>query len=252
MKKIFITLSVCFAIIFSAAAQNFIDKGEIEFEVKTNVKKTLGNSSWAEMLKDQMPTFRTGYYRFTFADNKSVYKWHHWDEKDKMPEWFRKSDEDNIWYLDHTANRYSMQKNGFGTIFNIEDSIRNIQWKLSNESRVIAGFNCRKATGVIMDSVYVFAFFTEEIMISGGPCSINGLPGMILGLTIPRLYTSFIATKINVNGINEAAIKPVSVKKPYTYSGLRSVLLQRMSEEGGGDDPDQNQWKNQFVWGVML
>ena len=34
----------------------------------------MGNSSWAEMLKDQMPTFKTAYYNFTFADNKSLYK----------------------------------------------------------------------------------------------------------------------------------------------------------------------------------
>jgi GLPGLI family protein len=36
-----------------------------------------------------------------------------------------------------------------------------------------------------MEDVYVFAFYTDDITtISGGPCSINGLPGMILGLTI--------------------------------------------------------------------
>src|SRR5688572_5179859 len=98
-----------------------------------------------------------------------------------------------------------MQKNVYGSNFNVEDSIPAIQWKLSNENRMIAGFNCRKATGIIMDSVYVFAFFTEEIMIPGGPCSISGLPGMILGLTIPRLYTSYIATKIMVNDVDVAS-----------------------------------------------
>ncbi len=233
-------------------AQNFISKATIEFEVKTNIRKTMGNSSFSEMMKDQMPTFRTGYFHFTFADNKSVFKFHHWNEKEKMPDWFRKSEEDNSWYFDHTSGKYNMQKNIFGSNFNVEDSIQNIEWKLSNENRMIAGFNCRKAVGKIMDSVYVFAFFTEEIMISGGPASINGLPGMVLGLTIPRLYTSWIATKIMVNDVNVSAIKPVTVKKYFTYQSLEKELIGRSKEWARSDNEDSKQWVNQFKWNALL
>ena len=252
MKKIFFIATIGLLFASGSQAQTFLDKAEIEFEVKTNIKKTMGNSTWAEMLKDQMPTFRTGYYKFTFANNKSVYKWDHWDEKEKMPEWFRKSEEENVWYFDHNTGKYNMQKNVVGSNFNVEDSMKNIKWKLSNESRVIAGFNCRKATGVIMDSVYVFAFFTEEIMIPGGPCAISGLPGMVLGLTIPRLYTSFIATKINVTSVNESVIKPVTAKKYYTYNTLKTTLVERSKDWSSDDDPDSQQWKNQFIWGALL
>jgi GLPGLI family protein len=45
-----------------------------------------------------------------------------------------------------------------GTNFVVEDSIPNIQWKITNEHREIAGYNCRKAVGKIYDDVYVFAF----------------------------------------------------------------------------------------------
>ena len=79
----------------------------------------------------------------------------------------------------------------------------------------IAGFNCRKAVGKIFDSVYIFVFYAEEIPISGGPCAIRGLPGMIMGMTIPRLYTSWIATKVNVVSVNENVIKPSAAKKMY-------------------------------------
>ena len=233
-------------------AQNFISKANIEFEVKTNIKKTIGSSSWAEMLKDQMPNFRTGYYNFTFADNKSIYKFNHWSEKEKMPEWFRKSEEDNSWYFDHTAGKYNMQKNVFGSNFIVNDSIQHIEWKLSNENRMIAGFNCRKAIGKIMDSVYVFAFFSEEIMISGGPCSISGLPGMVLGLTIPRLYTSWIATKVMLDNVNTGLIKQVTAKSYYSYSKLTTTLLERSKDWGDSDDPDDQLWKNQFKWNALL
>src|SRR5688572_29714644 len=146
------------ALICSAAtlnAQNFISSAVVEYEVKVNIKKTMGNSSWAEMLKDNITGFKTGYFNYTFADNKSVYKFNRWDGS-KMPEFLRKSDEENVYYFDHNAGRYNVQKNVFGSNFNVEDSIQKIKWRLTNENRIIAGFNCRKAVGIILDSVYVF------------------------------------------------------------------------------------------------
>ncbi len=235
-----------------AVAQTFISKAVIEFEVKVNVKKTLGNNSWAEMMKDNMPDFKTGYYHYTFANNKSVYRFDRWENL-KMPEFMRKSDEENLWYFDHNTGRYNMQKNVWGTNFHVDDSIQPVKWRLTNENRIIAGFNCRKAVGIIMDSVYVFAFYTDEIMIPGGPCSINGLPGMILGLTIPRMYVSYIATKIMINDVAVNNIKPVTAKKYLTYKTLQTTLQERAKEWGSNDDdPENKKWMDQFFWNTLL
>lgn len=249
--KIFYT-SLFFLIAVAGNSQQFIDKAVIEYEVKTNVKKTMGNSSWAEMLKDQLPQFKTAMFTLTFADNKSVYKFSRWPDGPKVPEFLRRSDEENIWYFDFASNRYNMQKDVFGSKFNVNDTIPVIDWKLTNENREIAGFNCRKAIGKIMDSVYIFAFYTDEITIPAGPCSINGLPGAILGLTIPRMYTSYIATKVTL-GANEAAIKPVDVKKPFTHASLKATIKDRIKEwVPDEDDEDSKMWMNQFMWGVFL
>ena len=232
-------------------AQIFINKAVVEYEVKVNIKKTIGNSSWAEMLKENMPQFKTGYYKYIFADNRSVYKFDHWDDK-KVPEWMRKSDEENAWYFDHNTGKFNMQKNVYGSNFNVEDSIPTIEWRLTNENRVIAGFNCHKAVGKIMDSVYVFAFYTDEITIPGGPCSINGLPGMILGLTIPRMYASWIATKVMLNDVNVNEIKPVTAKKYYTVSTLKKTIGERTKEWVNEDDPDSQRWIEQLFWSTLL
>ncbi len=247
----FVTLLFfCFAL---CNAQQFIDKAVIEYEVKTNVKKTMGNNSWAEMLKDQMPQFKTGYFTFTFADNKSIFKFDRWDDKGKVPEFLRRNDEENIWYFDYSNNKFNMQKMVYGSTFNVEDSIPQIDWKITNENREIAGFNCRKAVGKIMDSVYVFAFYTDEITIPGGPCSVSGLPGMILGLTIPRMYTSYIATKVMVQGVDGAAIKPVTSKKNFTYATLKTTIKDRIKEwVSEDDDEDSKMWANQFLWNIYL
>jgi GLPGLI family protein len=70
----------------------------------------------------------------------------------------KEADEEDAWYFDFTTNKMNMQKQIVGTNFVVEDSIPNIQWKLTNEHREIAGYNCRKAVGKIYDDVYVFAF----------------------------------------------------------------------------------------------
>lgn len=233
-------------------AQQFVDKGMIEYEVKTSIKKTMGTGMWAEMMKENMPDFKTGYYRLNFSNNKSVYKFHHWEESMKMPEFLRKSDEENIWFVDHGSNRIMMQKNVFGSNFYVDDSLLKIEWHLSNENRIIAGYNCRKAVGKIMDSVYVFAFYSDEITIPGGPCSISGLPGTILGLTIPRMYTSWIATKIEIEKADEAAIVPVKSKKFFTTKGLQANLKERTKEWFRDDDPDSKKWIEQFYWNTSL
>ena len=134
----------------------------------------------------------------------------------------------------------------------LEDSIAKIDWRLTNESRVIAGFNCRKAIGKIMDSVYVFAFYTDEILIPGGPCTINGLPGMILGVTIPRMYISFIATKLTISNVIEDEIKPVTAKKFSSKAALKTLITERSKEWSSDDDEDSKAWRNQFVWKALL
>jgi GLPGLI family protein len=252
--KIYFT-AIAFFLAVNLPAQQFISKAVIEYEVKANIKKTMGSGTFEEMIKENLPQFKTGYYTFTFADNKSIYKFDHWDPGPKYPEWLRRSDEENVWYYDFNSGKFNMQKNVWGSNFNVEDSIKPLQWKLvPNENRVIAGFNCRKAVAKMFDSVYVFAFYTDEILIPGGPCSINGLPGMILGVTIPRLYTSWIATKVMLNGVNESAIKPVAVKKNYSMLTLKNTVEDRTKDwySDGNDADEVKQQKHRFIWGVML
>jgi GLPGLI family protein len=253
MKKI-LFIATLIIVNCKVHAQQFINKAVIEYEVTTNIKKTMWSGSWAEMLKENMSDFKTAYYNYTFADNKSIYKFNRWSDKTKIPKWYKESDEENVWYFDFNTNKVNVQKQIQGTNFIIADSIPFIKWKLTNENREIAGFNCRKAIGKIMDSVYVFAFYTNDITISGGPCSISGLPGMILGLSIPRLYTSYIATKVSVNNVNVADIKPTTSKKCYSYVGLKTIIADKTKEWfTWGDDKEENlRLKNLFLWNAFL
>ena len=237
-------------------AQQFITKAVIEYEVKSNVKKTMPNFFMNDELKDQIPTFKTGYYNFSFAHDESIFKFDHWsDETKKVPNFLKSDEELNIWYTNYDANKIIMQKAIWGSQLIVQDSIKKLEWRISNENRIIAGFNCRKAVAIMFDSVYIFAFYTDEIMISGGPCSINGLPGMILGVTIPRLYTSWIATKVMITGVDEKNIKQINTKKPITMQDLKSTIIDH-TKDWYSDDQTINkeikQHKARMLWQTLL
>jgi GLPGLI family protein len=227
----------------SASAQQFVNSGVIEFEVRRNNHKTFGDGIWAEMAKDKFPQFSTSYYLFTFADNKAVYKYSRKDEKNKMP--WGNDGEDNIWFSDYSANTYTDSKFVFDNTYLLHDTLIKIDWRLSpNETRDIAGFNCRKATGVIFDSVYVFAFYTDEITISGGPMGISGLPGMILGITIPRMFTSWVATKLSLSGYDPKSIAAPTKGKKRVASELKDNVKKATSDWGT--------WGQQQIWSIFL
>ena len=238
----------------TANAQQFINKAEIEFEVNTNLKKTMSNDSWDEKMKENLSELKTSFWTYSFAENKSIYKFDRWSPKTRIPKYEKDQDEENIWFYDFTSKIKNIQKQVASTNFVISDSINNIEWKLTNENREIAGYNCRKAVGKIFDDVYVFAFYTNDITISGGPCSINGLPGMILGVTIPRLYTSFIATKVNMTVANIDEIKPISAKKTYNSNELKTTLTDVTKDwfSWGEDKEENKRRKNMFFWNAFL
>ena len=225
-------------------AQQFINSGMIEFEVRTNNHKVFGDGIWAEMFKDKMPQFSTSWYQFTFNNNKAVYKFDRLDEKTKLP-WGSNNAEDNIWYSDYNEGTFTDQKFVFDNTYLLSDTLMKIDWKLvPNETREIAGFNCRKAVGIIFDSVYVFAFYTDEIVVNGGPMGIHGLPGMIMGITIPRMFTSWIATKLQVNGVNTNIIAAPSKGKKKKATELQETVLKVTKDWGT--------WGQQSVWNLFL
>lgn len=225
-------------------AQQFISSGTIEFEMRMNNHKSMGEGVWADMFRDKIPQFSTYWYSYTFDNNKSLYKFDRQDEKTKVP-FFNNNIDEDVWYSDFETSTSIKRKFVFDDHYLLTDSMTQINWKLvPNETREIAGFNCRKAVGILFDSVYVFAFYTDDILIPGGPMGLHGLPGMILGITIPRMYSSWIATKVDIVNVNKAAITPPLKGKKKKGSELIETVKKATSDWGS--------WGQQAVWNIFL
>ncbi len=179
-----------------------------------------------------LPEYDVSYRELLFAWDRSVYQP---GRKGLTPS--RYLNENEV-YVDLETKKVVSKRRQLDDYYLLADSVHAIKWKFENETRKIAGWNCRKAVGRIYDSVYVVAFYCPEIIPQGGPELVSGLPGMILGLAIPRLYTTWFATRIEIASIDESKIVPPTVRKgkQYTKMELAEVLLKKYKEAGWRKD----------------
>ena len=92
------TLFFIAALIFTTTskAQQFVNKAVIEYEVNTNLKKTMSNDSWDEMMKENLSDLKISYFTYTFADNKSIYKFDRWSPKTRIPKYQKDAEEEKV------------------------------------------------------------------------------------------------------------------------------------------------------------
>jgi GLPGLI family protein len=129
----------------------------------------------------------------------------------------------NTIYTDLAVNKRVMQKEILDKQFLVTDSTSKIKWRITGGSQDIAGYTCREAHGLIQDSIYVVAFYTDKIWVSGGPESFSGLPGMILKVVIPHEHITWTATKVTTN-LPLTAIEPPKKGKLMTSKELVAML----------------------------
>jgi len=225
-------------------AQNahFTHSGVIEYEKTVNmfamIKKEINpdNESFLEpayeAYKKSQPQFKKLKSTLSFTDNKTAFIPAEPDESRTFFSDNAMVSQNNVIVTDLETNTFIDQKKVFEETFLVKDSTRKIVWKLTDETRDIAGFTCRRANAIILDSVYVVAFYTERIPVSGGPESFTGLPGMILGIALPHENITWFATKVTESVVDSKVLTPPKKGKPVDNKGLRKTLDGVMKDWG--------------------
>lgn len=227
----------------NASSQNalFLNQGTITFEKTTNVLAILKESVtqdnvWGEKMveayeKSNNPSSVSSDFTLAFNEGKTLFSPLEGAGSRQIPMSFAFSAAtDNIVYTDLDSAKSITFKNVFDDSFLVRDSLRKIQWKITDETRTIAGFQCRRANALVMDSIYVVAFYTDMIPTSGGPESFEGLPGMILGLALPHKHMSWFATKVSVSpAVDPNSLVPPEGKRK-TETVTRKELFEKMNK----------------------
>ncbi len=235
IKSAIYIIIACLFFTTSLKSQNaiFLSQGRIEFERKVNLYAQVDDEdddTWKDLMKKMMPKFKTTYFDLEFNGNKTLFKPGR-ENSDNNKLWQQPA-EDNTVYTNLTDSVTVTQKNVFEQTFLLHDSTRKIKWKITDETRNIAGFTCRRANALIMDSIYVVAYYTDQIITTGGPESFNGLPGMILGLALPHEHITWFATKVYTDNISETQLVPPTKGKKTTSSALLITLQDLMKDWG--------------------
>lgn len=203
----------------------FIPNGRIIFEKKINVQRSLTESNIPEEALERMQKYNVSAWELNFNQTSSLYKSRKKESEALGPLFiFSWSGNANELYTNYSRSARTIKRNLFGEDYLLQDTIPTVEWKIVHDVRNIAGYECRKAIGRINDTVYVVAFYTDEILLKGGPEGFTGLPGMILGLAIPRYNTTWFATKVEAFISTDADIKEPKAKKGNTDKEFKKIV----------------------------
>jgi len=172
------------------------------------------------------------------------------------------------YYKNVKEKTYTVDKEFMGKEFLVKDSLPVLTWKLEEETRVIGGYNCFKATAVrpvsqsdfrnyrpkkqeeakdgevkkddkekktnFMDDfdmpkeITVTAWYTPEIPVNQGPESYWGLPGLILEVNDGK--TTILCSKVVLNATEKADIKPATNGKVISQKEYDETVVKKMEE----------------------
>jgi GLPGLI family protein len=242
IKILIILLSFCLPMWADAQV---VLAGKIEYQRKMNIHRQFDdmggeNNSYMEAFMAKLPKFDTRVFTLHFNAKQSKYAPVKQEETPMMSMMGGLPGTETQVWNDYNSQKTIASKKVYEQTFLIDDSIRKCTWKILEEVRTIAGFSCRKAITTINDSVVVVAFYTDKIPVSGGPEMFAGLPGMIMEIAVPRLYTTWIAQGVTLQNVTEAELAVPEKGKKTTIVDMEKTI--RSSTKNWGKFADKSIW----------
>jgi GLPGLI family protein len=249
MKKIL--LLACLSSGLFASAQ--MKEGKVVYERTTQMRIRMQNPEVANMI----PQSRKDNFELLFSNNQSLWQYlPNADGNDGTVAGngmvFRMGGNNDITYTNLNTRKRVEQREMFDREYLVEDSVRSLSWKLSDETKTILGHVARKATaeriGVrsqmtmengemkrqeMPDTSVVTAWFATDIPVAVGPLEYQGqLPGAILELNLNNGRVVFQAVEISPK-VSTSSIKEPKKGKRVTqeeYTKERDKLMQEMQK----------------------
>jgi GLPGLI family protein len=226
MKYRLIVATICLFFTLQVSCQ--VINGLVSYSVMVGEDELFSQLD-KKMRDDYINDLESEKYALEFDDMKSVFYYEGGlsiDGKPKSPKiYFREKD-----------SLYSLRPENdvdFGDIIIVED--RNTKWDLLNESKLIDGYLCFKATSTLVRNngeagIFKFpiiAWYAPSIPAPYGPLGYGNLPGLILELQERNILYGVTNIKLNnkIDMKNSKLIKP-TVGKRITTEELSSKIAE--------------------------
>ena len=224
-----------------AAAQQ--TSGIITYERKLSLdKKNFENSNlpvgFTDMLKEQKSQ-KVLYFSpdATLYENGKEQAAEEYSEGNVNVQFKNQEAEEKV-FTDIKNNRKTEQKDLMGKQFLIESKLlSSSQWKMTGRQKKILNMPCMEAVMIKNDKAIdgveqpeITAWYTSSIPVSSGPMGMNGLPGMIMELSIGDnlLFTAVKVDPLDAKKLNH--IQAPTKGKKITSEAYHAVAKKKMEE----------------------
>jgi GLPGLI family protein len=218
----------------------------------------------SEEIAAQMPKSRTDVYELLFGNNQSL--WQSLPTTNEEQNTFSNAggnvvvrqqfSNEVVHYNFTTGKRVDLRELGDKN-FLVDDSVRKLPWKITDETKTILGYTARKATAArigtrpmvtmengemkrteVSDTSAIVAWFTTDIPVPAGPEVAGQLPGLILELDINKgriVYKAVeISPKVKLDAIKEPKGGKHVTQAEYTAEQTKMFENMRRNMPGGG------------------
>lgn len=236
--KLFFLFSLLICGSFSA---QYISSGKITYERRTNLEKRFTDQRMRRMINDANK-IKNEAFTLTFCDSISVFKPVPVETSDDMTSWMTTK---NSYLQNLNSNRQISLLSLFGQVIYVNDSLPVRNWKITDNKRTIAGYECRKAIYQKNDSTRIYAWYSPALIPSVGPEGFCGLPGTILGVATEDGGVIYFAKKVDVAQPASSEFKLDTGKnKVFTLQELR----QKIEKEYGNTPWGKRIFDDLFRW----
>jgi GLPGLI family protein len=236
MKKIILLIGLLVCVTAVQVVFGQAKSGVILYEVKVNVHRRL--SPDAAAMKDRIPEFSVYKDQVAFNQNESRYSTLADDDEDFSDEGpgvhMRFTRPQVEYYFDQTKAKRVVLQDFMGKKILIEDSVKIIPWKLSDETKTIQSYTCKKAVYFNEErKMNIVAWYADKLQPFIGPEGYNSLPGTVLQLDVNDGERVLTANKIELRDLKKGELKVPSGGQRMTEKEFRAMTEEQMRRNGG-------------------
>ncbi|SDI36295.1 GLPGLI family protein [Winogradskyella thalassocola] len=273
MKKLPLKIALLLTVFFASSnlfAQDFQGKAYYMSKTTMDLDQFGGQDMSAERKKqfeERMKSFLEKEYTLTFTKSESIYK-----EEEKLAApgggggrgGFGASLTGGPKYKNVQTKEVIQDQEFFGKQFLVKDELKDLEWKMGTETKLIGQYTCFKATATVVPSgfdissfrgprgrdqksegekgkdstdsnepkapktIEVVAWYTPQIPVNQGPDDYWGLPGLILEINADR--TTILCTKIVLNPKEKESIDKPKKGEEVTQAEYTEITTKKMEE----------------------
>lgn len=268
MKNVLLPLCIAFSLVTAAqtkegkaaiAPQGQLKEGKVIYE--RTVQMQISFQGMDEEVARRLPRSRTDNFELSFANNQSL--WQQLPNANEEANTFTGTNgngggmvmmrsfgagADDVTYHNFETGKRVDQRELSSKTYLVDDEIKKLSWKLTDDTKTILGYVVRKAvaqqytTRMLRtmengemkmqpqpDTVNVTAWFTTDIPVPAGPVYQGQLPGLILELETANGRAVYKAVEVSAK-VNAGNVKEPKGGKRITAEEFRKEQEKMMEE----------------------